>query len=235
MQSTAAEPRHPLRQGSLSRIVAPWTSAGQVRKALQGSPRPGRENATPCMSSKRRWSPWVFLVAVLLSTFLGLLLHPRAFVVAAALSTILLVGVAGPWFSLRGPRGTLSFPQRRAEVGRNLAVRLDAHCGWPWHIYGLVVAAGWLEEAFSVAATLANVFLQSGCRVGLQFDATRSHRAEAAGDLASMFDAVARFSGEAALSLPPFFRAFDRLGRSLSRWTGGTRPLVGSGNMPPVS
>jgi uncharacterized protein (DUF58 family) len=307
----------------------------------------------------------------LLSAFAGLLLHPRAFVVGAAAAAILLLGVAGPWLSLRGVRGTLWFPQRRAEVGGNVAVRLKARGGWPWHAYGLLVRAGWvapgdssagedlslsvarlsgwgwsefswtlpaprrgvyplapvaivtrfpfgfwearrtiasqgqvtvwprivrlpavaglggwggpsgeipgrragaagsisgvrpyqpgeplrrvhwqqtarhdrlivcersqtvsaeaslivethaavyrqtagddlLEEALSVAATLAKALVESGCRVRLQFDALGNHRAETVGELASMFDALARFSGELPLSLPPFFRQFDR-------------------------
>lgn len=109
---------------------------------------------------RRRWHrhPVVVLVlSALVASFCGIVVHPRAFVLAALALAIALLGLVLPWLSLRGVRGSMVYLRRRGQVGKEYSLRVRFRNGWFWPVYGLVVRGGWTGDATSVsddAATL---------------------------------------------------------------------------------
>ena len=102
------------------------------------------QSSTEAVPAAGSWSSLaLLLMAIVLAVFCGSVVHPRIFIVAAALLAILIVGLLGPWLSVCRLRGELSFPQRRSRVGRKIHLHLELCSGWPWSIYGLVVRGGW--------------------------------------------------------------------------------------------
>lgn len=108
---------------------------------------------------RRRWHrhPLVVLTLwALLASFCGLILQPRAFVIAALAIAIALLGLLLPWVSLWGVRGSMVYPRRRGQVGKEIPLRVRLRNRWLWPVYGLVVRGGWgsdeTEEAEDLAA-----------------------------------------------------------------------------------
>lgn len=67
----------------------------------------------------------------------GLVLHPRVLALAGGLAMVLVLGVAWPWISLRGIRGSVSFERPRGQEGQPLATRLSFRNRAPWGAWGL--------------------------------------------------------------------------------------------------
>lgn len=95
---------------------------------------------------RRPWHRHPLVVLVLwasIASFCGIVVHPRAFVVAALALAIALLGSLLPWVSLRGVRGSMVYPRRRGQVGKEFSLRVRLRNRWLWPVYGLVVRAGW--------------------------------------------------------------------------------------------
>jgi uncharacterized protein (DUF58 family) len=84
----------------------------------------------------------VLIFAAMTSTLCGLFLHPQGFVLSLGLGALIAVGVAWPWFSVLGLRGTLSFEKTRSREEEPVKARLDLLNRCPWGAWGLAVDAG---------------------------------------------------------------------------------------------
>jgi uncharacterized protein (DUF58 family) len=87
-----------------------------------------RYDIFPAFSAKVRrllYSPLgVLLVADLVALICSLFLHPRAFVLFGGIAAMILIGVAWPWLSLRGIRGSISFDRSRSCEGETVETTL---------------------------------------------------------------------------------------------------------------
>jgi uncharacterized protein (DUF58 family) len=72
----------------------------------------------------------------------GLVLHPRVLALAGGLAMVVTLGVAWPWISLRGLRGSLSFEQARGREGQPITARLRFRNRAPWGAWGLKLRFG---------------------------------------------------------------------------------------------
>lgn len=107
---------------------------------------------------RRRWHrhPLVVLTLwALLASFCGLIIQPRAFVVAALALAIAMIGLLLPWVSLWGVRGSMVYPRRRGQVGKEYPLRVRLRNRWLWPVYGLVVRGGWGSDGTEEAEDLA--------------------------------------------------------------------------------
>jgi uncharacterized protein (DUF58 family) len=84
----------------------------------------------------------VLILAAITSALCGMFLHPQGFVLSLGLGALIVVGIAWPWFSVLGLRGTLSFEKSRSREGEPVKVRLDLLNRSPWGAWGLAVHAG---------------------------------------------------------------------------------------------
>lgn len=100
-----------------------------------------RDYASP-LDPLIRWvrNPLAILaLAIVASALCGLFLHPRAFLLAAGLAAVLIVGTAWPWVAMLGLSGTLSFGRARAREGEAIGSRLTLRNRMPWDAWGLFV------------------------------------------------------------------------------------------------
>ncbi|RUL81321.1 DUF58 domain-containing protein [Tautonia sociabilis] len=103
-------------------------------------------------SRELRWARWldpivrhplaVIGAATIAAVLCGLVLHPRCLALASGLATVMALGVAWPWISLRGLRGMLSFAPARGREGEPIAARLEFHNRAPWGAWGLTIRFG---------------------------------------------------------------------------------------------
>ena len=88
-------------------------------------------------------NPLAAVALAMVASFLcGVFLHPQGFVLAFGLATLLGVGLAWPWLSVRGLSGSLSFEKTRTREGQPVKALLvvSNHC--PWAAVGLAVHGG---------------------------------------------------------------------------------------------
>ncbi len=93
----------------------------------------------------------------MLASVCGIIVHPRAFVVAALALALALLGLLLPWLSLRGVRGSMVYPRRRGQVGKECSLRVRLRNRWLWPVYGLVVRGGWGSDGTEEADDLASL------------------------------------------------------------------------------
>ena len=82
-----------------------------------------------------------FVVAFMASLLLGLCVSPQAFLAAAAIAAIGLIGCLWPWIAMLGLRGELSWSERRCSEGDCIETKLMLTNRWPWPVWGMVVEA----------------------------------------------------------------------------------------------
>ncbi len=78
-------------------------------------------------------------LAMVASGLCGVYLNARAFVVAAGLAGMVGVGVAWPWFAVRGLSGRLTFGRARVREGEPVPARLVLRNRMPWGAWGLSI------------------------------------------------------------------------------------------------
>ena len=89
------------------------------------------------------------IVAAAASLLIGLFLAPQGWVMFAALTAVILLGVIWPWIAIRGVSCSLSFNRRRATEGEPVQVTLSIKNSFPWPIWGLAVEGGFFSEDLS--------------------------------------------------------------------------------------
>jgi uncharacterized protein (DUF58 family) len=103
-----------------------------------------------------------FVLAAVAALVIGVSVAPHALVILAAISVVIVLGVAWPWIGVRGISCVLSFDRKRASEGSSLLVRIAVINRWPWPLWGLTVERGFfLSRADSAeqfpAACLARI------------------------------------------------------------------------------
>jgi len=83
---------------------------------------------------------WV-IGAFLSSLLLGICVSPQAFLAAAAIASIGVIGCLWPWIAILGLRGQLSWSQVRCEEGDCIETTLSLSNRWPWPVWGLIIEA----------------------------------------------------------------------------------------------
>jgi uncharacterized protein (DUF58 family) len=100
-----------------------------------------------------RWVDWLkhpsvpLAAAALAALICGVFVNPQAFVLAAALSGVLLLGGAWPWLALRGLTAELEFERTRSVEGEATGVRLRIRNRCPWPVWGLALERGFRRFA----------------------------------------------------------------------------------------
>ncbi len=89
------------------------------------------------------------LVAAIASALIGIVVAPQGWVMFAALTGVIAVGVAWPWIAIRGIHCNLRFKRRRAYEGDRVKVVLSIRNSFPWPIWGLAVEGGFFYEELS--------------------------------------------------------------------------------------
>jgi uncharacterized protein (DUF58 family) len=97
------------------------------------------------------------VLSSLVASFCGIVVHPRAFVLAALAMAIALLGSLLPWLNLRGVRGSMVYLRRRGQVGKEYSLRVRLRNGWLWPVYGLVVRGGWTSDEATGTGDLATL------------------------------------------------------------------------------
>jgi len=82
-----------------------------------------------------------FVVAFMASLLLGVCVSPQAFLAAAAIAAIGLIGCLWPWIAMMGLRGELSWSEMRCREGDCIETKLMLTNRWPWPVWGMVVEA----------------------------------------------------------------------------------------------
>jgi len=118
-----------------------------------------RDYASPLdpLIRRVRNPPAILALAIVASLLCGTFLHSRAFVLAAGLTAVLIVGTAWPWIALRGLAGTMSFDRARVREGEVVIARLVLHNRMPWGAWGLFIPVARGDGIGSVRASLAHV------------------------------------------------------------------------------
>jgi uncharacterized protein (DUF58 family) len=72
----------------------------------------------------------------------GMFLHPQGFVVLLGILTVTILGLAWPWLSVRGLRGSLRFERSRCREGESVTARLTVRNRMPWSSWGVSIRGG---------------------------------------------------------------------------------------------
>jgi uncharacterized protein (DUF58 family) len=132
---------------------------------------PNKHNARPSVNSitqrflslaNQDFCPWAnryvywlkqpigwLIVAAAACLLIGLFLAPQGWVMFAALTAVIFLGVIWPWVAIRGVSCRLSFNRRRATEGDSVQVTLSIKNSFPWPIWGLAVEGGFFSEDLS--------------------------------------------------------------------------------------
>jgi uncharacterized protein (DUF58 family) len=97
------------------------------------------------------------VLSSLVASFCGIVVHPRAFVLATLALAIALLGSLLPWLNLRGVRGSMVYLRRRGQVGKEYSLRVRLRNSWLWPVYGLVVRGGWTGDEAAGTEDLATL------------------------------------------------------------------------------
>jgi uncharacterized protein (DUF58 family) len=95
----------------------------------------------------RKWAGFARVAGLLGVALLATLLHSRALAAVAVIAVVLLTALLLPWLTVRGVTVRWSYPLRRGQVGKPLAVRLRLRSALPWPAVGLVLRGGWSAVA----------------------------------------------------------------------------------------
>ncbi len=84
--------------------------------------------------------PLTILGAATLAAFLcGLILHPRGLALAGVLVVVIALGVAWPWVSMLGLRGSITFERLRGREGQAIPAKLEVRNRAPWGAWGVAI------------------------------------------------------------------------------------------------
>jgi len=150
--------------------------AGWLRRVLSTDYFPATERVV----KRLVWNPaGAMLLAAVVALLCGLFLSGYAFVLAAGLGGVLLVGAVGPWVALRGTAARLAFDRPRCREGDAVAVTLAvARSAWGVGT-GLTVRGGFAahddpDVPVPVVAGLPPV--RAGHEVAVRWTFTPAHR-----------------------------------------------------------
>ncbi len=99
----------------------------------------------------------ILVMAGVVAFLCGLFLQTQAFVLCGGVLLVLVLGVAWPWFSLRGLVGLLTFEQHRCREGETIGVRLQLRNRLPWPAWGVAIQGGLSDSPSSIVAGVASV------------------------------------------------------------------------------
>ena len=88
---------------------------------------------------------WV-VSAIAFSLLVGVMIGPQGYVLAAAFSAFLVLGLVWPWVSMKGIRCTLLLPQERAREGEDVNITFRVKNFWPLPVFGMMVKGDFLQE-----------------------------------------------------------------------------------------
>jgi uncharacterized protein (DUF58 family) len=88
---------------------------------------------------------WVSL-ATIFSLLVGILIGPQGFILATAFSSLLAVGLAWPWLSVKGITCTLVLPAEQLLEGKDFDVVFKVKNYWPFPVFGLMVKGDFLQD-----------------------------------------------------------------------------------------
>ncbi len=88
---------------------------------------------------------WV-VTAILFSLLVGVMIGPQGYVLAAAFTAFLVLGLVWPWVSLRGIRCSLVLPKGRVSEGEDVNVVFRVKNFWPLPVFGMMVKGDFLQE-----------------------------------------------------------------------------------------
>ena len=71
------------------------------------------------------------VVAIAFSMLVGVLVGPQGYVLAFAFTTLLILGVAWPWISMRGLHCRLVLPDRRTSEDQPIEIEFRVKNNWP--------------------------------------------------------------------------------------------------------
>jgi len=130
----------------------------------------------------------VLLVGAVCSLMCGLFVAPQGYVLLAAITAVVAVGLAWPLIAIRGVRCRFVFDARRGREGQASGAKLIVTNRWPWPVWGLAVndpllagqpesvlalarVAGWSTATFncSLVPTQRGVYPNREVRVGTGF------------------------------------------------------------------
>jgi uncharacterized protein (DUF58 family) len=80
-----------------------------------------------------------FVVGVFASLLLGIYVSPKAFLVALALATIIVVGLLWPTIIMLALSASVRWSEERCEEGDEVDATLSVTNRWPWPAWGLVL------------------------------------------------------------------------------------------------
>jgi uncharacterized protein (DUF58 family) len=98
----------------------------------------------------------ILILAALVALLCGFLLHPQGFVLFGGILTVIALGVAWPWLSLRGLRGSISFARPRTSEGEPVDVCLTLCNRLPWSTWGLSLRDGFAEPGGESGVAIAS-------------------------------------------------------------------------------
>ena len=88
---------------------------------------------------------WV-VAAIAFSLLIGVLVGPQGYVLAIAFTTLLILGMAWPWISMRGVRCRLVPPEGRTSENQNVEVVFRVKNYWPLPVFGMMVKGDFLQD-----------------------------------------------------------------------------------------
>ncbi|MGE3818104.1 MAG: DUF58 domain-containing protein [Isosphaeraceae bacterium] len=97
----------------------------------------------------------ILALAVVASALCGMFLHPRAFLLAAGLAAVLVVGTVWPWIAVRGLSGTLTFSRARVREGETVTTRVALRNRMPWGAWGVTIREAFPDGDRGLKASLA--------------------------------------------------------------------------------
>jgi len=103
----------------------------------------------PKLNPYVRWlkQPFGWVVAALLfSVLIGLLVGPQGWALAVAFLSLLIIGLAWPWLSMRGIRCSLVLPNGKMQENQADQLVLKISNFWPIPVYGLIVEGDFLQN-----------------------------------------------------------------------------------------
>jgi uncharacterized protein (DUF58 family) len=81
---------------------------------------------------------WV-VGAVVFSILIGVFVGPQGYVMAAAFTTLLVLGLVWPWLSMKAVRCSLSVPEDQLWEGQQFEVLFKVQNYWPMPVFGMMV------------------------------------------------------------------------------------------------
>lgn len=79
----------------------------------------------------------VLILATIGAALCGWAIVPQGWWLAAALATVIAIGLVWPWLTLLGLRCQLTFGAPRGSEGQEVAVRMHLRNRWPWAAWGV--------------------------------------------------------------------------------------------------